>query len=186
MRLRLSVLLVLVPLAAVPAAALTPHLVKDINLIPASSGSKPEGYVTVGGIAFFTAIDSLSGRELYRTDGTAAGTFQVVDACPGPCIGGPAFVAQNGKSYFFTAASSESERDLWVSGGLPANTFKLTDGLRFQGIWSAWIAGQGVLYFAADDGIHGMELWRTDGTLAGTHLAVDVRPGPEGSNSGET
>ncbi len=183
MRLRLFVLLVL--LAAVPAAALTPHLVKDINLIPASSGSKPEGYVTVGGIAFFSAIDSLSGRELYRTDGTPAGTFQVVDACPGPCIGGPAFVAQNGKSYFFTAASSESERDLWVSGGLPANTFKLTDGLRFQGIWSTWIAGQGVLYFAADDGIHGMELWRTDGTLAGTHLAVDVRPGPEGSNPGE-
>src|SRR6187549_1510224 len=179
MRLRLCILLIVL-LAAVPAGALTPHLVKDINLIPASSSSNPQSYVTVGGIAFFTAIDSLTGRELYRTDGTAAGTFQVVDACPGPCIGGPSFVAQNGKSYFFTAAASESERDLWVSGGLPANTFRLTDGLRFsgQGIWSAWIASQGVLYFAADDGIHGMELWRTDGTLAGTHLAVDVRPGP--------
>lgn len=186
MRFRLSALLAPILLAAVPAGALTPRLVKDINLIPASSSSKPEAYVTVGGVAFFTAIDSLTGRELYRTDGTAAGTFQVLDACPGPCIGGPSFVAQNGKSYFFTA-SSEDGRDLWVSGGLPANTFRLTDGLVFpyQGTWSVWIASQGVLYFAADDGIHGMELWRTDGTLAGTHLAVDARPGPAGSDLNE-
>ena len=186
MRFRLSALLALILLAAVPAGALTPHLVKDINLIPASSSSKPEAYVTVGGIAFFSAIDSLTGRELYRTDGTAAGTFQVVDACPGPCIGGPGFVAQNGKSYFFIANSGEGS-ELWVSGGLPANTFRLTGALQFsgQGIWSVWIGSQGVLYFAADDGIHGMELWRTDGTLAGTHLAVDVQPGPAGSDPNE-
>jgi ELWxxDGT repeat protein len=187
MRLRLSVLLASILLEAVPAAALTPHLVKDINSIPISTGSKPEGYVAVGKVAFFTAIDSLSGRELYRTDGTPAGTFQVVDACPGPCIGGPGFVAQNGKSYFFTASSGEHSRELWVSGGLPANTFRLTDPLRFagQGIWSVWMASQSVLYFAADDGIHGMELWRTDGTRAGTHLAVDIRPGPAGSDPNE-
>lgn len=182
-----SVPLVLALLGAVPVAALTPRLVADINPIPRSSGSKPEGYVTVGGIAFFTAIDSLTGRELYRTDGTAAGTFQVVDACPGPCIGGPGFVAQSGRSYFFTAESGDQGRELWVSGGLPANTFRLTEVLQFsgEGMWSAWIAGQGVLYFAADDGIHGMELWRTDGTRAGTHLAADLRPGPEGSNPSE-
>lgn len=187
MRACLSFPLVLVLLGAVPAEALTPRLVKDINLNPRSSGSKPEGYVAVGGVAFFTATDAVTGRELYRTDGTAAGTFQVVDACPGPCIGGSGFVAQNGRSYFFTAESGEPGRELWVSDGLPANTFRLTDVLQFsgEGMWSAWIAGQGVLYFAADDGIHGMELWRTDGTRAGTHLAVDLRPGPEGSNPSE-
>ncbi|RKH66742.1 ELWxxDGT repeat protein [Corallococcus aberystwythensis] len=37
-------------------------------------------------------------------------------------------------------------------------------------------------YFAADDGIHGWELWRTDGTPEGTSLVTDLLPGREGSD----
>lgn len=39
-----------------------------------------------------------------------------------------------------------------------------------------------VAYFLADDGIHGQELWTTDGTAAGTALLKDVNPGAAGSN----
>src|SRR4029079_5297853 len=40
------------------------------------------------------------------------------------------------------------------------------------------------LYFSANDGVHGRELWRTDGTTAGTHMVKDVRPGSRGSSIG--
>src|SRR3954452_20726619 len=104
MRLTLCTL-VLALLAAAPAGGVTAHLVKDINTTAVSGSSGPAGYVVAGGLAYFSADDSLTGRELWRTDGTPAGTFEVVDACPGACAGSPRSVATNGSSYFFLASS---------------------------------------------------------------------------------
>ena len=33
------------------------------------------------------------------------------------------------------------------------------------------------VYFSADDGVHGIELWVTDGTEEGTQLFADINPG---------
>ena len=34
----------------------------------------------------------------------------------------------------------------------------------------------GNLYFTADDGVHGNELWKTDGTVGGTSMVIDLSP----------
>ena len=41
---------------------------------------------------------------------------------------------------------------------------------------------RGEVYFDADDGVHGDELWRTDGSPKGTKLAVDIVLGAESSS----
>src|SRR5689334_634694 len=38
------------------------------------------------------------------------------------------------------------------------------------------------LYFVADDGNRGPELWRSDGTAAGTTRVKDINPGKDGSD----
>jgi ELWxxDGT repeat protein len=42
-------------------------------------------------------------------------------------------------------------------------------------------ASSGTLYFSANDGVHGRELWTSDGTESGTVMVRDIRPGPKGS-----
>ncbi|MBB3042284.1 hypothetical protein [Nocardioides soli] len=42
---------------------------------------------------------------------------------------------------------------------------------------------QGYTYFFADDDVHGRELWRSDGTAAGTTLFADLTPGDASSDT---
>src|SRR5262245_50680268 len=55
----------------VPSVA---ELVKDVNLVPMGSG--PGNLVEINGTVFFTASNPSNGRELWKSDGTANGTWQ--------------------------------------------------------------------------------------------------------------
>src|SRR4051812_2447059 len=62
------------PVAAADAA---PHMVRNIKSGPGSS--KPSDLTAIGNLLYFTAGDGAYGRELWRSDGTRAGTRMVAD-----------------------------------------------------------------------------------------------------------
>ncbi len=55
-------------------------MVKDIN--PAWIDSLPFSLTEVNGTLFFTADDGMNGSELWKSDGTEAGTVMVKDINP--------------------------------------------------------------------------------------------------------
>ncbi|MFL6202040.1 MAG: hypothetical protein ACJ76J_22935, partial [Thermoanaerobaculia bacterium] len=73
----------LLALLALPAAGLEPYLVKDIEPVPLPASSEPYFPLTFGKAVLFSADDGLAGRQLWRSDGTAAGTWPLSDASPG-------------------------------------------------------------------------------------------------------
>ena len=54
-------------------------------------------------------------------------------------------------------------------------------GNGIEASYAGKLVTQGRMYFAADDGIHGAELWVTNGTASGTRIIKDINPGQAGS-----
>jgi ELWxxDGT repeat protein len=148
-----------------------------------------EGYVNVNGITFFDASDGIHGHELWRTDGTAAGTFLVKDIKPGPGDSQPHDLTRFDNKLIFTAVDgigpNAHGREVWISDGTAAGTFMLKDinpgPDSSVGVDTIFTEVNGVMYFSASDGVgpnaHGLQLWRTDGTTAGTFMVADLNPG---------
>ena len=158
-------------------------LVKDIypgsNSYPYPHGSEPRGFIKLGGTLYFTAADAAHGRELWKTDGTAAGTKLVADIDPGRHSSHPDQFAVHAGTLFFDAQNRKGNKELWRSSGKAAGTRMVKDiKPGREGSRPARADQRGPrLFFLADDGTHGYELWKSDGTAAGTRLVKDIVPG---------
>jgi ELWxxDGT repeat protein len=164
-------------------------LVADV--MPGPIGSGPEYLTPMNDALFFFASDA-EGYALWRTDGSESGTRRV------QALGGPGYferlVARVGPLLMFVAADPSNATfpyQLWRSDGTPAGTYPLRS---FAGDHGTVCAGScpppespdelaafgDLLLFIANDGQHGRELWRSDGTAEGTQLVKDIFPGAAG------
>lgn len=133
-----------------------------------------------GGRMFFLASHANSGRELWTTDGTPAGTRMVKDITPGTGSTfehdymGHDLVVQSGKVYFVAATPSYG-KGMWVSDGTEAGTFMVKDpvpgGTAFIQSMTRY---NGKVAFTSQGGRPGGVLWETDGTVAGTRQLAAV------------
>jgi len=155
-------------------------VVKDISpgYIPNTTmpmSSDPDKFQKIGNVLFFVASETFE-RELWKTDGTNAGTVLVKD------ISGVGFgsyldhLTLFDNQLYFVGANTTDGVELWKSDGTSTGTVMVKDINNDPG--SSSISGlfdyNGTLIFVADDAINGRELWKSDGTEAGTILLKNI------------
>jgi ELWxxDGT repeat protein len=168
-----------------PAWGQTASLVMDIGRTGGQeSHSYPGPFLSLGGKALFLAEEPSSGREMWVSDGTAAGTELLADACLGPCPADLEALGHGGGGVFWIAQDSSSRDLLWWSDGTRVGTRALRrDVLRIQSPPSSggsFAFAGGVLYFVGCSGSR-CDLWRSDGTEEGTRPVVSAPPWESGS-----
>jgi ELWxxDGT repeat protein len=141
------------------------------------------GCAVLGTHLYFAAEADSSGRELWRSDGTSAGTVLVKDIDPGSYGSYPYGFTAVGSSLFFIADGGSSGSELWSSDGTSAGTVLVKDiNSGSSGSYPRQRTAVGSsLFFSAIDGSSGSELWTSDGTSAGTVLVKDINSGSSGS-----
>ncbi|TWT55099.1 hypothetical protein Pla22_27530 [Rubripirellula amarantea] len=214
---------------------LAANLVQDI--VSANSASAPTQSATIGDVAIFANKDEF-GTELWRSDGTASGTFRLADIYEGTSSSYPnGFEPFAGGLVFNATALNDSvpyewaHNSLWFTDGTVAGTFELVDDfvasgqkavvdgdLFFSGFSYTYGVGYGgnaigevdattmgtviikddfasnpldgyftaaggKLFFTHYEGVDvngdplGEELWASDGTLSGTQIVKDLQDG---------
>jgi len=150
------------------AHAQTFALVKDINT--GTPGSEIENLTIFNNKVFFSANDSVANNEVWTSDGTAAGTMILKNLKPGSSYPRE-YTEVNGK-LFFTAGGS-----IYVTDGSSANTKPLISSI--NDFCFDLIGFKDKLYYANTDGVHGYELWVTNGLEPGKMLK-DINPAGTG------
>jgi len=134
-------------------------------------------YAVSKGISFFSADDGINGTELWRSDGTAGGTYLVKDINPGTGSSNLHGITASGGKIFFSATNGTSVQEIWVSDGTEQGTQPIIDLGAYSSYNPTYLTDvNGILYFFTDSYIYGTsasQLWRSDGTAPGTILIAD-------------
>jgi ELWxxDGT repeat protein len=154
-------------------------------------GAMSHEHTPAGPNLFFYGEDA-GGPGVWVSDGTRAGTRlakRLYVRTRSIASSNPRSFATLNDTLLFVADGAEGA-ELWRSDGTDSGTYLVADihpgyAGAFGAVWPEAMAVAGdALYFVADDGRHGAELWRSDGTAAGTRLVKDIVPGPRGAFSG--
>lgn len=155
--------------------------ISDIN--PGDYSSDIHHITKSGSRLFFRASEPDHGAELWSYDISAASIQLVKDINPGANNSSfPAELINFKDRLYFQANDGEHGNELWVSDGTADGTFMLkniaandSDYISHSNPGRFFVTEE-LLFFVANDNIHGLELWQTDGTSGGTKMTADIWP----------
>jgi ELWxxDGT repeat protein len=139
--------------------------------------SLPRSFTALSSGVLFSAFNPTNGRELWKTDGTVAGTVLFQDINLGTGDSNPDNFNVLGSQLTFAATHNTLGRELFKTTGNTGSLVLIRD------INAAGDSNpnnvknvNGILYFSADNGSVGQELWKSNGFNSGTTLVKDINP----------
>jgi ELWxxDGT repeat protein len=154
------------------AAEMVEDSIPGGGISPGARNSYPSNLTDVDGTLYFGANDNVNGYELWRirSDGRAEMVEDSVPGggiCPGSESSRPTHLISSGGTLYFTATDGVNGVELWRITGA-GNAEMVEDSIAGGGIgFGAMDASvgnlaslDGQLYFAANDRMNGLELWR--------------------------
>jgi ELWxxDGT repeat protein len=131
-----------------------------------SPPSRPNSLTPMGGVIYFAATGD-SGGELWRSDGSAAGTTLVKDINPGPDGSNPSGLVDINGTLLFGAYNGANGQELWKSDGTVVDTVLVQDiaaGAANSDPYDFKVVGTR-LFFTAWTASSGRELWVVPASL---------------------
>ena len=157
-------------------------LVKDIVSGPTGSNTTDAYHLFSNNSYLLLSVRTATeGAELWKSDGTDAGTIPLANINPGAASSNPDYFSPYNNLVIFQATDAAHGTEYWKTNGTPAGTTILKDinpgpgnmfsftPLPFQYRFN------NKLFFVANDGTTGDEVWSTDGTEINTVLLKDIQ-----------
>lgn len=153
-------------------------VVRDVGLTSPFNSPETRPLWVDGKLLFEGHDGTAPGPQLWRSDGSQAGTFKVKVVTDDPNQHLVNFT-KLGKRATFVSRGQYGGSDLWISDGTDNGTYLLASfPLHTLGNFASL---SGVLYFTASGLGQSTSLWRSDGTPEGTTLVRDLGPSRESS-----
>ncbi|MCB0083579.1 MAG: hypothetical protein KDE47_21705, partial [Caldilineaceae bacterium] len=144
-----------------------------------TQGGEPSEFTAIGNLLYFALDRNGPPPEVWRSDGTPAGTLKLATISPPDTLTPYEFTDVNGTAYFVGAAEN-GERGIWRSDGTPQGIRQILH-FPYQGGKQQLTAVDTSLFFRLRKESAGTELWMLNEQNGCLRMVADINAGANSS-----